>query len=763
MILTDEYLTLILQNLIIFPSEEIKLEFNNEQSKKIIDKAICDYSSRLIIVNPLNKLEINPKLEDLDHIGIIVKIKKKIIMPNGNIRVNLTGEKRTNIKSLYFKDGFVLADTESIKSDEYDPDLDLAYTNKIKNLVAKYVNSNSEVSNEIIGIMSDINSIGKLVDVVSISLNLDNKTKKELFDDTSCYDRAKKLIKILSGKIKETDLDKEIDEEIRDNFEKNEKDILIREKIKVLNSKLTYQNGTYKDVDKYLNELKDLSIPEKIKKDINNEIDRLASSQESSPEYGILKSHIDFVLSLPWNKSSEDNGNIKEVDDNLNKFHYGLEEVKTRIEEYLVLKKNNKNLPSPVLCLVGPPGTGKTTFAKELASSIGRQFIKVSVAGLNDSSELVGHRRTYMGAGAGKIMEGIRRSNVNNPLILIDEVDKIVRDYRGDPAGTLLDILDSNQNKYFVDNYVGEEFDLSNVIFILTANNKNNIPAPLLDRLEIIDISSYTVFDKLNIAKKYTIPRLAKEYNFDDKKIHINNRVLIKIITEYTNESGVRDLERNIDSIIRKILIKGLKKDVYIKESDVSSYLGPRKYETFKNIYNTYGITNVPALTSFGGAILNIECTMYKGHDFKVTGSVGNIMNESAMVAFSYIKANALELHIEPSKFYNSFHIHALDGSSNKDGSSGGLAITMALVSLMLQRKVPNDIAFTGEISLSGRILRVGGIKEKIITCYNNKIKKVYMPLENIDDLNDIPKKVINSISIVPVSDFTEVYKQIFS
>ena len=760
----EELLTLILQDLIVFPVEEIKLEFNNEVSKKIINESINNYNGELLIVTPKNKLEKSPDLKDLNEIGIKVNIKKKIILPNGNVRVTVRGIKRCQIKSSKIKNGFIFSITNNITSPEFEPDTELAYNNKIKDLVAKYVNESSDTSNHIIALIGDCQNLSKVVDMVSSSLNLDKKVKAKLFNETNYYKRAKMLIRSLNAKIKETDLDKEIEQEVRDNLHQNEQDILIKEKIKILNSKLNTNSDNKSVTDEYLNRLEDIKVNDKVKKAITEEIERLSHIVDTSPEYSIVSSHIDFLLDLPWDKASKDiTKNFDESFDNLNKLHYGMMEAKTRIEEYLMLKSKNKSLPSPVLCLVGPPGTGKTTFARELAASIGRKFIKVSVGGLNDSSEIIGHRRTYLGASPGKILDGIRKSGVNNPIILIDEVDKMVKDYHGDPASTLLDVLDSNQNKYFVDNYAGVEFNLSNVIFVLTANDLDAIPSALRDRLEIIEVNSYTLLDKINIAKKYTMPRLGKEYNFDSEKIHFNDSVLTKLIMEYTNEAGVRDLERNIASIVRKNLIKGLEDKVVIKEKDLEKYLGASKYSVYTSKYTSVGVANMAAKTKNGGAILCVESAFFPGKGISFTGNLGDIAKESALVAIDYLKANAKKLKIDGSKFKNALHIHMINNACKKDGPSGGLAITSSLVSLLSNKVIPNNIAFTGEITLNGDILKVGGIEEKIISAYNLDMKKIYIPMDNIKDLNGLNSKIVKAINIVPVNNFTEVYNDIFN
>jgi len=606
-------------------------------------------------------------------------------------------------------------------------------------------------------------SLNKITDIISFNLNIDYEFKKELFILTNTQERAKKLLSFLNKLINSIKIENKLEEEVRTNFEKNEKEIIIREKIKILNRELNGDIEGQNDAEKFAQKIKKLKINPKLKSRMIDEVRKFEMTNENSPEHSILRNYLEFLTNLPWDRESKDTTDITSIDKHLNKLHYGINEAKNRIKEYLVLKEKNNKLHSPILCLIGPPGTGKTTFARELAKSIGREFIKISVGGLNDSSELLGHRKTYIGAGPGKIMDGIKKCGAKNPVILIDEVDKMVKDYKGDPASVLLDILDPKQNHEFIDNYLGEPFDLSKVIFILTANLEDDIPAPLYDRLEVIEVNSYTLLDKIEIAKNYTLPRLGKEYNFDHTKIKMSDTVITKIALNYTMESGMRDLERKISSIIRQVLIKGLDEEVTITEKDITKYLGNPKYYTYENNYEKCGTVNVPAYTPLGGSILNIECTMYEGNgEIIVSGNIGSVMEESIEVAMSYLKANYRQFKIDYKKFSNTFHVHSLEASSKKDGPSAGLAITTALVSLLTNKKVPNNMAFTGEISLNGRVMRIGGLKEKIISAYNKGINKVYIPKENENNLNDIPKKILKNMEIIPINSFYEVYKDIF-
>lgn len=760
----NRLLILILQTITLFPNQEIKLELSNALSKRIIKKSLSEYNGDLIVVSPKDENKSVTSIKDIQNIGAFSKVKNVIDLPNGNVRITLRGIKRVKISTLsLLEDDLIEVGFSPIDNPVYNLDEELAYSRKLKDLVAKYVNLNSLASNSILGIIKNITNLSKITDMISASLEFNPKQKFKLFKETDYYKRARMLITMLGNEILSLELENKIEDEVRDKFDKNEKEIIIREKIKVLSDEIGLSNDKQVECEKFLNLIEGFKIDEKIKNSMRSEVKRFEMTLDNSPEYGSLRAHLEFITTLPWNKSSKEESDIKKIDDQLNELHYGLDRAKERIEEYLALRKKKKNIPSPVLCLIGPPGTGKTTFARELSSSVHREFVKVSVGGLNDASELVGHRRTYIAAGAGKIMEGIRKCGVNNPVILIDEVDKIVKDYKGDPSGVLLEILDQTQNKEFVDNYVQEPFDLSNVLFILTANDESKIPKALYDRLEIVEVSSYTVFDKIEIAKNYTMPRLGKNYGFDHTSIKMGDAVIAKIVEEYTREAGMRDLERKISSIVRKVLIAGSEKSVTIKEADLPKYLGPAKYRTIVDETLDVGVVNVPACTNMGGCVFKVEVSLYAGVEKIIsTGSLGKIMQESALVALSYIKTYAKDLKVDVKKLTQTLHIHALDGSTPKEGPSAGMGITVAILSELLEKKIPNHIAFSGELSLKGRILKIGGLKDKVISAYNLGIDKMYVPRGNEADLKSVPKKILKVVDIVLVDAFTEVYNDIF-
>ena len=511
-----------------------------------------------------------------------------------------------------------------------------------------------------------------------------------------------------------------------------------------------------------------LDCKDSIKNKIYNEIKKYELMNSNSPEVGVVRNYIDLMLSLPWNNKDKENDDLKVAREILDRTHYGLKKIKDRIIEYLAVKKLSNNETSPIICLVGPPGVGKTTLAKSIAEATNRKFVKISVGGVSDEAMIMGHRRTYIGSNPGKIITAIKKAKVNNPVFLIDEVDKMTRDLKGDPASALLEVLDKEQNKTFVDSYVEEEFDLSNVMFILTANYIENIPIELRDRLEIIELSSYTDFEKLDIAKDYLIKKNLEECGLTNTSISFSDNSLLSIIRNYTREAGVRELDRTIASILRKIatnIVEGSSKKKYIiNEKNITNYLGAYKYNDNLVLENSIGTFNALAFTSFGGETLKVEVTYYKG-DGKIilTGQLGDVMRESCEIALSYIKANCNSFGIDYEELSNSnIHIHALDGAVKKDGPSAGIAITTAIISAFKKKKVANNIGATGEISLNGNILPIGGLKEKSIGAKKGNIDTIIIPAANKKDLEEIEDEIKNGINYIEVSNYMDAYKILF-
>ena len=761
---------MLLKGLVLIPNQEVKLDINNKISQKIVMISSKNYNDELLIVCPKDQKEEVPEVTDLPFVGVVCKITSKIELPNGHLKIKVKGLRRVAIEeySNNVNDSDILeCSIRNIELPRFEEAELNAAKRKLLDILKKYIDLNPSISNSILSYLKNETDINKITDQIALFLPLSIEKKLEYMEEINALKRAHRLIKDINLEIEIILLDEQIEENLSTELENTQKEFILREKIKEIKKELGDNDIKQDEIDVYLQKLNSLELPKKTYDKILYEIKKYESTNEMSPEISGIRTYLDWVLNLPWNNKTTDETDIVKIRKSLDKSHYGLEEIKERVIEFVVSKKRNKDIISPIICLVGPPGVGKTSIANSIAKSLNKEFSKISVGGLNDSAELNGHRRTYIGASPGKIIGSIKKCGSKNPLILIDEVDKMVKDYKGDPASVLLDILDVEQNKYFIDNYIEEPFDLSNVTFILTANDENKIPLELLDRLEIIKISSYTEIEKIDIAKKYLLPRIYKNYLLKAKDIKISNDIILEIINNYTKEAGVRELNRLLDKIIRKIIVLNNDNEdlkITLKETDLKKYLGNKKFENILNNNVIPGKINGLAFTPYGGMVMQIESCMYEGTGkIKTTGSLGNVIKESVEVAISYLQANKDLLKINDYYFKTKdIHVHMLDGATKKDGPSAGSAITLAILSLILNKAVNNNIALTGEMSLSGDILPIGGLKEKIIGAYNNGINIVFIPKKNHNDLDNIPEEVKKKISIIEVNNFIEVYNNIF-
>lgn len=747
---------ILLKNLVILPNQEIKLELNNVISGKAINYASSNFKSEILVVAPMDLLEEEPSVDDLPKVGVIAKIKNKIDN-DGVIEIKLRGLKRVAVNKYYQeKNNEVLysevmyIDLPALVEDEEN-----AILKKLVDTLKKYINISKGISNDILNFVSNNKDLNKITDAITSFLPFNIGKKLEYMQEINPIKRAKALIKDMNEEIKGIEIDNELEEKIDESLQNDQRKFILKEKMKVLKQELGEDSWKKEEVIEYRKVLDKLKIDKKIKDHFSHEIDKYEIMSDDALEVSVMHNYLDWVLHLPWNKTRKENANFDEVYKELNKSHFGMDEIKTRISEYVAIKNLNRNIQSPIICLVGPPGVGKTTIAMSIARALNRDFYKISVGGLNDSTELVGSRRTYLASAPGKIIQGLNKCGSNNPLILIDEVDKMVKDYKGDPASTLLEILDPNQNKIFTDNYIEEPFDLSGVLFILTANNVSDIPKPILDRVELIELHSYTVFEKKDIAKNYMLPNILLDNMVYDNKLKFSDELLYFIINNYTEEAGVRDLERVLSSLARKITINNVK---VLNEERVVRLLGNPKYTSNLVMEEENGVVNTLAVSNSGGTLSKIEVVTCKGNDkLTITGNAGNILKESISVVLTMLK-----LKYKYSFHNEDIHVHFLDASSKKDGPSAGIALSVALCSLKENKKVPSDVAFTGEVSLNGSILKIGGLKEKLIAAYNKNIKVVYMPKSNSEDLENVPKLILDNMEVIPVSNFNEVYTKLF-
>ena len=761
---------MLLKELIILPHEEIKIDLSNDLSKKVFRLASIHHNGDMLIVCPKDRLEEAPDIKDLPNIGVIARIKSSFQLPNGATRIVVTGLNRVkvvNYRTFTDDNDILMANVITIDNKKNDIVEETALKRKLLRVLSDYIAASSDVSNSILSSIKNYTSLNDITDSIVSFIQLPFEKKLAYMMETNSLVRAKKLIYDLSIELEVINLDQKLDSELQISMEETQKEYILREKIKHIKKELG-ENDENEISEIYLEKLNSLKLSSKTRKKILNEIKRLENLKENNPEYSVVRNYLDTVLNLPWNTSSKDIDDIDKVRENLDKTHYGLEKAKERIIEYIAIKKRNPDIKSPIICLAGPPGVGKTTFAINVAKSLNREFYKISVGGLNDTNELMGNRRTYLGSNMGRIMQGIRKCNVNNPVILIDEVDKMVKNTLGDPASCLLEILDSSQNTMFIDNYVEEEFDLSKVMFILTCNDASLIPEVLYDRLEIIEITSYTELEKLNIAKKYLLPSIFDDYKVGLKDIKISDNLILDIISKYTKESGLRELKRCLSSLIRKIIISNKSKElkVTIKLSDLKKYLGNPKYikNDLENQIIPNGLVNALAYTSLGGVVMKIECSMFEGKgEVITTGLLGEVINESVEVAISYLRSNRHTFKLNDYYFMErTIHLHFLEASIPKDGPSAGIAITTCILSLLLEKSIDKHIAMTGEISLKGDILPVGGIREKIIGAYSSNIKEIFIPYGNLNDIDDIPDYIKDNIIIKPVKNYYEIFQALF-
>ena len=754
---------ILLKQIILLPHNELRLEFDTETSIDIIKNSEDNHDSHVLVVTQLDYLEEKPLLDDLSHVGVISIIKSKIELPNGKTRVVLEGLIRANVNE-YIKDNKLLsADICLLEDEEVEEEVNHVVSKKLKKEIENYIKIVPYISNSVISSIEDSKSLSCTTDIIvnHIQISIDRKVQY-----VSCNDPLKRTKMILEDIYKDEEsfeIENYLDTIVKNQIDKNQKEYILKEKLQLIKEELGDIDIRDSEVFELRKRLAMLDANEDIKEKINYEIERFSNLSNSSSELGVIRDYIEWLLSLPWNKKTIDEDDLNIIKQNLDKTHYGLEDIKTKIIEYLAVKKFSNNVNSPIICLIGPPGVGKTSLAESIANSLNRKFAKISVGGCHDEAEIRGHRRTYMGAYPGRIITSIRNAGSSNPIILIDEVDKMDKGNGGDPAHALLEVLDKSQNNKFHDNYLDIDYDISDVMFILTANDIENISPVLLDRLDVINLSEYTEYEKIDIARNYIIPKLCIEHNLES--INIDDDTIKTIIRNYTKEAGVRELERELTTIVRKNITKMVldnkyKNKIVLKNKGLDKYLGKTKFRNTYLSLNQVGVVSALSYTPYGGEVMPIEVNYYPGKGKLIlTGSLGKIIQESAFIALSYVKSFYEYFNIDYNELVNNdIHVHIPMGSISKDGPSAGVTLATSIISAFKNIKLPSDVAMTGELTLRGKVLPVGGIKEKCLGAVKNSISKIFIPLDNKNDVDDIPKEIKKNIEFIYVEDYKDIY-----
>lgn len=751
-----------LRGITIFPNMIIHFDVGREKSIIALEEAMLQ-EGEIFLVSQINPEKEDPKKDDIYSIGTICKIKQILKLPKNITRVLVEGIERASIiKVDEEEEKFMKASIKRLEEEinEIDSAEALAFRNSLGKAFSEYIKATEGDDSKVLQMMSHEEDLGKITDLIAAYIQLEEDNKQEILETVSIYDRIEKLLVFINEEIEIINIEKNIGKKVKNKVDKSNKEYYLREQLKAIQEELG-ENEEKKEIEKYQEKLDKLKMPKAIKEKAEYELSRLSSAYSSDANN--IRTYLDWVVALPWNKSTKDSFDIGKAAKILDDEHYGLEEVKERILEYLAIKQYTKSLKGPILCLVGPPGVGKSSIAKSVANSLNRKFARISLGGLRDEAEIRGHRRTYVGAIPGRIVYALKEAGVNNPLILFDEIDKLSSDYKGNPADALLEVLDQKQNKTFRDAFMEVDIDLSNILFITTANSLDTIPRPLLDRMEVIEVSGYTYEEKFNICKNHLIPKALSEHNTDNNVIKISDGVIKEIVNGYTRESGVRGLERQINKVIRKgitEIVKSKKEAVFITANKLEKYLGPKIFE-FEKIKeeDKVGVVTGLAWTAYGGDTLPVEVAVMDGNGkLQLTGQLGDVMQESAKAAYSYVRANCKRYGITE-EFYkkNDVHIHVPEGAVPKDGPSAGVTLVTALVSALTNKKVKANLAMTGEVTLTGRVLAIGGVKEKCLAAHRIGIDTIILPKENEKHVAKIPTSVKSKLKLIFAEHVEEV------
>ena len=753
-----------LRGMVILPGMVAHFDVSRAKSIKAVEEAMMD-EQKIFLVAQKDVEQENPDIEDLFKIGIIAEVKQVIKLQNNIVRILVEGKERAELSAFLENPDYLLA--EIIRFDEEVDDglpeeAKEAMLRSIQETFGKYVVVNPKMGKELQRQLNEITDLEKLMNQLANSLPVHFEEKQKILDAVSLTERYEVLMALLLKEIEITAIKNDFQAKVKAHVDKNQKEYLLREQMKVIREELGEDN-TESDADHFTDALGKIKADKEVKEKIKKEIDRFKNISSSSSESAVARGYIETLLELPWNKTSRDNKDLKNAEQILNADHYGLEKVKERMLEFLAVRNLTSKGESPIICLVGPPGTGKTSIARSVAKALDKKYVRISLGGVRDEAEIRGHRRTYVGAMPGRIVNGLRSAGVKNPLMLLDEIDKMSSDYKGDTASALLEVLDAEQNKKFRDHYVEIPIDLSEVLFIATANSVQDIPRPLLDRMELIEVTSYTENEKLHIAKEHLLAKQMERNGIRPEQLAITDKAMAKIISGYTREAGVRNLERKLGEICRKAarpLYEGEKEKIKVTEQNLEKFLGKEKYSfDKKNDTDEVGIVRGLAWTSVGGDTLEIEVNIMPGKgEFQLTGQLGDVMKESAQAGISYIRSVSEEYHI-PKKFFqeNDIHIHIPEGAVPKDGPSAGITMATAMLSAITKTPVRADVAMTGEITLRGRVLPIGGLKEKTLAAKNAGIKTICVPKKNEKDIDEISPEIKKGLEIVFVEQMKDV------
>lgn len=753
-----------LRGMMVFPYMIIHLDVGRERSVAALDAAMVENRKILLLAQKDAENE-DPDRAGLYDVGTVAEIRQLLKMPDGNIRVLVEGLCRAVVRDYRELENYTEVTVEE-HPDEQDDSMDLeALTRAVVHEFEEWVKLSKRIPPETFVSVTILDDVGRLCDLIASHLNLKLEPKQELLECLDVAKRLEKLYEILVRELEVVQMEQKIGQRVRNQMEKFQKDYYLREQLKAIHKELGDGEDRADEIAVYRERLEKGGYPDEVKKVVNRELRRMEHMSGMSQELGVIRNYVDWLMELPWMKSTEDSMDIKKAEKILDKDHYGLEKVKERILDFLAVHQLTKDKTAPILCLVGPPGVGKTSLASSVARAMGRKFVRASLGGIRDEAEIRGHRRTYVGSMPGRIIQGLKKVGTNNPVFLLDEVDKLNRDYSGDPSAALLEVLDPAQNNTFSDHYIEVAFDLSHVLWIVTANNLSNIPRALRDRMEIINLSSYTEFEKLEIAKRYLIGRQRKENGIKAKDVTFADGVLQEMISQYTRESGVRELERVIGRACRKVarkIVEGEKTPIRITKKNLKDFLGrPKHLQTRAEKKAEVGVSTGMAWTEVGGDLLPTEATVLKGKGkLLLTGQLGDVMQESAQAGLTYIRSRADEFKLK-SDFYekNDIHVHVPEGAVPKDGPSAGITMATAMISALTKRKVRSDVAMTGEITLRGNVLAIGGLKEKVLAAYREGMHIIILPKENERDIEDIPEAVRDKLEFVPVDHMDQVLK----